>query len=120
VIGLVSIVCSFLPLQTVIDALLVTRILVQFIGQVFAVMLLRKRAPQMPRPYRIWLYPLPPLIALAGWLFLFGSADLTLKNYGALTLTLGVVFFLAWSRRTRQWPFAVPERNESAGPGITN
>src|SRR5436853_2523221 len=108
VIGVVSIVCSFLPLQTVIDALLVTRILVQFIGQIFAVMLLRNRAPEMPRPYRIWLYPLPPLIALAGWLFLFGSADLTLKNYGALTLALGVVFFLAWSRRTRQWPFAVP------------
>src|SRR5213079_1930 len=75
VIGLVSIVCSFLPLQTVIDALLVTRILVQFIGQVFAVMLLRRCAPEMPRPYRIWFYPLPPLIALAGWLFLFVSAD---------------------------------------------
>src|SRR5437016_661558 len=116
VIGVVSIVCSFLSLQTVIDALLVTRILVQFIGQIFAVMLLRERAPEMPRPYRIWLYPLPPLIALAGWLFLFGSADLTLKNYGALTLALGVVFFLAWSRRTRQWPFAVPARNVSAGP----
>src|SRR6184192_3298611 len=120
VIGLVSIVCSFLPLQTVIDALLVTRILVQFIGQVFAVMLLRRCAPEMPRPYRIWLYPLPPLIALAGWLFLFASADLTLKNYGALTLTLGVVFFLAWSWRTRQWPFAVPGRNESAGPEIND
>jgi amino acid transporter len=119
VIGLVSIVCSFLPLATVIDALLVTRILVQFIGQIFAVMLLRNRAPEMPRPYRIWLYPLPPLIALAGWLFLFGSADLTLKNYGALTLTLGVVFFLAWSRRTRQWPFAIPARNASVGPEIT-
>jgi len=119
VIGLVSIVCSFLPLATVIDALLVTRILVQFIGQIFAVMLLRNRAPEMPRPYRIWLYPLPPLIALAGWLFLFASADLTLKNYGALTLTLGVVFFLAWSRRTRQWPFAIPARNASIGPEIT-
>ena len=119
VIGLVSIVCSFLPLQTVIDALLVTRILVQFIGQGFAVMLLRNRAPDMPRPYRIWLYPLPPLIALAGWLFLFGSAKLTLKNYGALTLVLGVVIFLAWSRRTGQWPFAVHGRRESAGQKVT-
>jgi amino acid transporter len=111
VIGLVSIVCSFLPLQTVIDALLVTRILVQFIGQVFAVMLLRKRAPDMPRPYRIWLFPLPPLIALAGWMFLFGSADLKLKSYAALLLALGAVFFLAWSRRTRQWPFADPVKS---------
>jgi len=120
VIGLVSIVCSFLPLQTVIDALLVTRILVQFISQAFAVMLLRKRAPEMPRPYRIWLYPLPPLIALVGWLFLFASADLRLKCYAALTLTLGVAFFLAWSRRTRQWPFAVLARNVSSGPETTH
>src|SRR5207249_4735604 len=84
VIGVVSIVCSFLSLQTVIDALLVTRILVQFIGQIFAVMLLRDRAPGMQRPYRIHWYPLPPLIALAGWLFLFGSAETSLKNNGPL------------------------------------
>ena len=104
-IGIISIVCSFLPLMTVIDALLVTRILVQFIGQIFAVMLLRERAPQMERPYRIWLYPLPPLVALAGWLFLFASADVQLKNYGAATLVAGVFIFLFWSWFTKRWPF---------------
>ena len=105
VIGTISIVCSFLSLQTVIDALLATRILVQFIGQVLAVMLLRKRAPELERPYRMWLYPVPALTALAGWLFLFASADTTLKNYAALTLLLGFVFFLIWSRYTQRWPF---------------
>ncbi|MBM3837730.1 MAG: APC family permease [Verrucomicrobia bacterium] len=104
-IGIISIACSFLPLMTVIDALLITRILVQFIGQIFAVMLLRKRAPQMERPYRIWLYPLPPLIALAGWSFLFATADVRLKNYGAAILAAGIVIFLIWSRLTRRWPF---------------
>ena len=115
VIGLISVVCSFLPLAAVIDALLVTRILVQFIGQVFAVMLLRQRTPEMPRPYRIWFYPLPPLMALVGWLFLFCSADLTLKNYGTLTLILGIVFFLAWSWHTRRWPFE-PRRQSDTSP----
>src|SRR5438552_3973958 len=115
VIGVVSIVCSFLSLQTVIDALLVTRILVQFIGQIFAVMLLRERAPGMQRPYRIHLYPLPPLIALAGWLFLFGSAETSLKNYGALALSLGVALFLAWSWRTRRWPFVFASKEVAAG-----
>lgn len=105
-IGLISIVCSFLPLMTVIDALLVTRILVQFIGQIFAVMLLRERAPKMERPYRIWLYPVPPLMALGGWLFLFATADVQLKNYGAATLVCGVLLFLLWSRFTQRWPFA--------------
>ena len=66
VIGIVSVACSFLTLGTVIDALLITRILVQFIGQIFAVMLLRQRKPDMERPYRIWLYPLPSLVAAGG------------------------------------------------------
>src|SRR5947208_1029606 len=114
VIGAVSIVCSFLSLQTVIDALLVTRIQVQFIGQILAVMLLRERAPGMQRPYRIHLYPLPPLIALAGWLFLFGSAETSLKNYGALALSLGVALFFAWSWRTRRWPFVFASKEVAA------
>jgi amino acid transporter len=94
-------------LLTVIDALLVTRIVVQFIGQCVAVMLLRKRAPQMQRPYRIWLYPLPPLLALVGWAFLFTTYEAKLKVYGLLTLMVGVVFFLVWSKSTRRWPFEV-------------
>src|SRR3979409_261196 len=53
VLGLVSIVCSFLPLMTVIDALLITRILVQFIGQIIGVILLRRRAPALGGPARL-------------------------------------------------------------------
>ena len=42
VLGGISIVACFFSLGTVIDALIVTRILVQFIGQVVGVMLLRR------------------------------------------------------------------------------
>ena len=108
VIGAVSIICSFLPLMTVIDALLTTRILVQFIGQIFAVMLLRKRAPSMPRPYRIWLYPLPCLVALAGWIFIFATTPWKLILFGLATLGLGLAFFLVWSWQTQRWPFRQP------------
>jgi hypothetical protein len=59
-------------------------------------------------------------MALAGWLFLFSSADLTLKNYGALTLGLGILIFLAWSFRTRQWPFAVAAGKEANRPETTS
>jgi len=104
-IGMIAIVCSFFPLDKVIAALLTTRILVQFIGQIFAVMLLRKHAPGMPRPYRIWLYPLPALIALVGWVFIFATSDLWPVLFGLGTLGLGVVCFLAWSWRARKWPF---------------
>jgi amino acid transporter len=108
VIGGLSILCSFLPLLTVIDALLVTRILVQFIGQIAAVMLLRRREPGMARPYRIWLYPLPPLVALVGWLFLFVTADARVRMYGGVILAAGIVFFMGWARMRRSWPFATP------------
>src|SRR5215813_3064839 len=64
VIGVVAIFCSFFSLGIVIDVLIATRIIVQFAGQIFAVALLRKNSPKMERPYRIWLYPLPSLIAL--------------------------------------------------------
>jgi len=108
VLGLISIVCSLFSLGIVIDALITTRILIQFIGQIFAVMLLRKRAPEMQRPYRIWLYPLPSIVALIGWVFIFATTDWPIVLLGLGTLALGAVFFFVWSWYTRRWPFALP------------
>ncbi len=105
-IGGISIACCALPLGTVIDGLILTRVLVQFVGQICAVVALRRRAPDMPRPYRIWLYPLPNLLAFAGWLFIFATADAALELLGLGMVALGVLFFLVWSRVTRRWPFA--------------
>ena len=105
VIGIISIACSFFSLGVVIDALITTRILIQFIGQIFAVMLLRKRAPDLRRPYRIWLYPIPCFVALAGWVFIFATSDLYIILFGLGTLVLGVAFFFIWSWRTARWPF---------------
>lgn len=105
VLGIISILSSFFSLGIVIDALIVTRILVQFIGQIFGVMLLRKRAPEMKRPYRIWLYPAPTIVALIGWIFIFVTSDLRVIVFGVGALTMGVVCFLLWSWRSTKWPF---------------
>jgi amino acid transporter len=105
VLGGISIVCSLLPLGLVIDALITTRILVQFIGQVFAVMLLRASQPTMPRPFRMWLYPIPALVALAGWIFLLLTSGWVLIALGLGSLALGIVCFFLWSWRSRRWPF---------------
>ena len=106
VLGVISIVCSFFSLDAVIDALISTRILVQFIGQVFALILLRRRAPDMPRPYRMWLYPLPSIIALVGWIFIFATTPWPVIVLGLGMLTLGAGVFLVWSWRSASWPFA--------------
>jgi len=110
-VGVLSIVCSLLPLMTVIDALLTTRIVVQFIGQIAAVLWLRRTAPEMERPFRIWLYPVPVFIALVGWIFLLITTDKATLAYATVALVAGVVFFLIWSRWTRRWPFATQKKS---------
>ena len=105
VLGLIAVICSFLPLGFGIDALITTRIIVQFMGQVVGVMLLRAHYPERPRPFRMWLYPLPALIALAGWIFLLLTSGWRLIGLGVGTLALGVVCFFIWSWRTGRWPF---------------
>ena len=107
VLGAISIVAGFFSLGTVIDALIVTRILVQFMGQVVGLMLLRRHAPDMPRPYRMWLYPVPALMAMLGWIFVFATTDVRVILFGVGVLALGCVAFLLWSRRTSRWPFSV-------------
>ena len=94
VLGAISIVAGFFSLGTVIDALIVTRILVQFMGQMVGLMLLRRNAPDMPRPYRMWLYPLPALVALLGWIFLFATTQWRVILFGVGVLALGGVAFL--------------------------
>jgi amino acid transporter len=104
-VGMLTLFWSFFDLQTVINALIVTRIPGQFIAQVGGVMLLRHLQPKRPRPYRMWLYPLPCLLALAGWLYLYVAAGVLFILIGLGTLSAGVMVFLLWSWRTRGWPF---------------
>ncbi|MFN0086578.1 MAG: APC family permease [Blastocatellia bacterium] len=114
VIGVIAIFCSLFSLGIVIDVLIATRILVQFIGQIAAVTLLRKNAPNLERPYRIWFYPIPSLIALVGWLFIYVTLRKEVLLFSLVVLALGVLLFLAWSRFTERWPFA------GAAAGIPN
>jgi APA family basic amino acid/polyamine antiporter len=114
VLGALSIVAGFFSLGTVIDALIVTRILVQFMGQVWGLMLLRRRAPDMLRPYRMWLYPVPALVALAGWIFVFVTTEARVILFGVAMLALGGAAFLLWSWRSGRWPFSVNERSVPA------
>jgi amino acid transporter len=107
VIGIISIICSFFSLGLVIDALITTRILIQFIGQVIAVTLLRRNVPEQLRPYKIWFYPIPNLIALLGWIFIFATSGWQVILFGLGSLVCGLALFFAWSWRTRRWPFTV-------------
>jgi amino acid transporter len=97
-VGGMTILWSFFDLQSVITALITTRILEQFVAQIVGVMILRRTRPDLPRPFRIWLYPLPCLLALAGWLFVYLTAKPLYIALGLGTLLAGAVVFFVWTR----------------------
>ena len=99
VVGGLSILAGMMSLDWVISALITARILVQFLGQIAVLFWIRRNRPDIALPFRMPLYPLPALIAIAGWLYVFGTAGLTFILYGLGTIAVGVVLFLVWERR---------------------
>jgi amino acid transporter len=85
----------------VISALLTSRILIQFIAQIAALHYLRKHRPDVPRPFRMWLYPVPAVIACAGWVYIFATSGWNFAAFGVLTLAAGVAAYWLWSRLSR-------------------
>jgi amino acid transporter len=118
-IGALSIAASFLTLSMVITALVTMRILVQFIGQIGAVMRLRKLKPDTERPFKMWLYPLPAFIALLGWIFVFLTSGKPPILYSLLALAFGVIAFLIWSKLRKSWPFSDPIPASNLGTEIS-
>jgi len=104
-IGAGAIMASFFSLQDVILALMGARIVIQFNAQVIALFLIRRRRPDIERPFQVWLYPLPPLISLAGYLYVFASLGLRFILFGLLTLLAGAGVYLIMAWRQREWPF---------------
>ncbi len=104
-IGLLAIGGAFLRFGVVLDTLIALRIVVQFVGQIGALILLRRQRPDMPRPYRVWLYPVPLMVAGVGWFFVFGTLPWQVMAFAMGALAAGVALFLGWARWGRRWPF---------------
>ncbi len=106
-LGLVAAGFCFFSLKDVILMLVVTRILLQFLLQHLGVMLLRAQRPELPRPFRIPLYPLPPLAAIAGFLFMLVNRSHALGGLGVAAgiAASGTGVYLIRARRLKQWPF---------------
>ena len=116
VLGLIGFGFSlFAKLEDVIAAIIATRIMVQFIGQAVGVMVLRSRRPDMRLPFRMWLYPLPSLLAIIAWLGIFVSTGFALG--GALVIALGLIVFLVRAKVVGEWPFGpVVESSPDSAP----
>jgi amino acid transporter len=106
-LGLVAACFCFFSLAQVITMLVITRILLQFFLQQAGVMLLRVQRPGLERPFRMPLYPLPPLVAMAGFVFILVNRRHAL---GELALAAGIgisgtLIYLYRAWKLGQWPF---------------
>jgi amino acid transporter len=107
-LGIASAVACWLDLEELIKALLVIQILIQFIAQVVAVTLVRRYRKDIARPFRMWLYPVPSVVAGAGWLYILLSSGAVFVLAGLALMGFGVASYLVRAQRAREWPFAAP------------
>ncbi|HEY1210108.1 MAG TPA: APC family permease, partial [Terracidiphilus sp.] len=107
-LGLVATAFCFFSLAQVITMLVITRILLQFFLQHVGVILLRIQRPELARPFRMPLYPLPPLVAIAGFVFMLVNRSHALGGLAvaAAIAVSGTLIYMARARRLGQWPFA--------------
>jgi amino acid transporter len=124
VMCIITALASILPLGTIIATLTAVIVIVQALGQAAAQIVLRRRQPNLSRPYKMWLYPLFTIVALVGWVYIFIASSL---NNGQFILPiwqnpmilavawtlLGVIAFLLWARYIEHtWPFGPKEVKE--------
>ncbi|HZP62661.1 MAG TPA: APC family permease [Terriglobales bacterium] len=106
-LGFVALLFCFFSLADVIAGLVVIRIMLQFLTQAVGLIILRIRRPDLPRPFRMWLYPVPALIACVGFVFILVARtnSATQIRYAIVILLSGTAIYLIRAFRLREWPF---------------
>jgi hypothetical protein len=55
------------------------------------------------------LYPLPCIVALVGWIYVYVSASAISIILSGAWIVVGLVVFMAWAKINKSWPFAPVE-----------
>ena len=105
ILGVGSTFFCFFKLEEIIQILMVIQILVLNLAQIWAVTLIRRRA-DIHRPFQMWFYPLPSLLAASIWLYILFTQEWKFIFLGAAVLAAGIGLYLlrAWGRA--EWPFS--------------
>ncbi len=116
-VGTMTAIACVFDLGFIIAATVSSRILVQFIGQIVGLTVLRRTQPGLHRPFRMWLYPIPSVIAFLGFALIFISSGVDAIALGSAWLVVGVGLYLAWAKVHREWPFGNPMLSTAPEPG---
>jgi amino acid transporter len=92
-LGAVAAIFCFLPLATVVKSILSIRAIIPFMAQIVGAVLLRLREPDRSRPFRMWLYPLPAIVALGLWSYILVSPEKGFQIGGAFVMGAGIAFY---------------------------
>ena len=94
-LGCTAAVFCFFDLKVVLQAILSIRAIIPFMAQIVGAVLLRRMEPDRPRPFRMWLYPLPAIVALGLWSFIIFSKQKGVQNAGLYVIAAGLIFYFA-------------------------
>jgi amino acid transporter len=103
-IGVLALGACVFSLDRIISALIAGIVLIQPIAQIAALVVLRTRGVRAP--YRMRWFPLPALLALAGWVWVFMSAGGPAITFGVVSLGIGALVYCTRAAIARDWPFA--------------
>lgn len=92
-------------MKHVIDGILAMRIIVQFIGQAIGVILLRKKRGTANLPYKMPLYPVPVILAVLMWFFIFMATGQTIMLSFLIVFGSGIIVYLVHARYMKKWPY---------------
>ncbi|MBL7690642.1 MAG: APC family permease [Flavipsychrobacter sp.] len=102
VIGGVGFLFSLLfRLGEVITAILMMRMLVQFVSQALGLIAWRYREPQLPRPFKMPLFPLPAILSICIWLFIFFNNELKYQLFAVSIILSGTIAYFIRERFIR-------------------
>jgi hypothetical protein len=61
----------------------------------------------MPRPFRMWLYPLPALVSIVGFSYIVVERKDFLREirYAFVIVVAGILLYALRAWRNRDWPF---------------
>jgi amino acid transporter len=104
-LGLIACIFSLGRLNEVIGSLIATRVLIQYLPQTIGFFLLRFRAPDMVRPFRMWFYPVPGIVSLCGWVYVLVTAARRSLVFAFVVLGVGTAAYMARARVRGEWPF---------------
>jgi amino acid transporter len=92
-LGAITAAFCWLPLKHIIGGILSIRAIIPFMAQIVGSVVLRVREPERPRPFRMWLYPIPAIVALGLWSYVVISPEKHLRVGALYVLGAGVLFY---------------------------